>query len=84
MKSTIAIIGFMSSGKSTLGRLLAKAWDRSFIDLDHYIEEKYNLTIPQIFKKYGENGFRKVESETLQEVLSFDHEQIVSLAMLRE
>ncbi len=79
MKSTITILGFMSSGKSTMGKLLAKAWDCSFIDLDHYIEEKYHLTIPLIFQKYEENGFRKLEAETLREVLNSGCEQIVSL-----
>ena len=68
----VYLIGFMGSGKSTLGRWLAEAMDWSFIDLDHFIENKYHKTIPQIFEDYGEDGFRDMEAKCLQEVSEFE------------
>ena len=65
----ISLIGYMGSGKSTTGKDLAKTLGYEFIDLDHYIENKYELTVSQIFEKFGELGFRKREKDTLAEVL---------------
>ena len=69
----------MGSGKSTIGKGLAKAWDYTFVDLDNYIVEKYHLGIPQIFDKYGEKGFRKLEAKALSEVIEKYSETIISL-----
>lgn len=69
----------MGSGKSTLGRQLSKEWHREFIDLDNYIEEMYNLSIPSIFNQYGEKEFRNRETKALQQVLSRDNNCIISL-----
>ncbi|MFZ4451402.1 shikimate kinase [Salibacterium aidingense] len=60
----IALIGFMGSGKSTIGELLAKKIYRDFIDVDDYIEEHYQKSIPDIFREKGEAGFREIEKET--------------------
>lgn len=60
----------MGSGKSTTGVDLAKTLGYEFIDLDQYIETKYNLSVSDIFEKYGEIGFRKRERECLNEVLN--------------
>ncbi|TLX77735.1 shikimate kinase [Labilibacter sediminis] len=68
----VYLIGFMGSGKSTLGRWLAEAMEWSFIDLDHFIENKYHKTIPQIFEEYGEDGFREMEASCLKEVSAFE------------
>jgi shikimate kinase len=68
--SIVYIIGFMGSGKSTAGRKLATSLGWSFIDLDRRIEEKAGKTIPQIFSDNGEEHFRKIESETLRELVS--------------
>ncbi|MBF0597892.1 shikimate kinase [Faecalibacter rhinopitheci] len=65
----ISLIGYMGSGKSTTGKDLAKTLGYEFIDLDQFIEQKYNLEITDIFSKYGEIGFRKREREALHEVL---------------
>ena len=59
----------MGSGKTTIGKDLAKALGYEFIDLDLFIESKYDLTVSEIFTKYGELGFRKREQEALHEVL---------------
>lgn len=65
----ISLIGYMGSGKSTTGQDLAKTLGYEFIDLDNYIEEKYELSVSEIFEKFGELGFRKREKEALHEVL---------------
>lgn len=65
----ISLIGYMGSGKSTTGIDLAKTLGFEFIDLDNYIENKYELSVSEIFEKFGELGFRKREKETLAEVL---------------
>lgn len=60
------IIGFMGSGKSTAGKKLATLLNWSFIDLDRKTEEFTGKTIPEIFSQFGEEYFRKVESEVLK------------------
>jgi shikimate kinase len=62
----VYIIGFMGSGKTTLGKKLASALGWSFLDLDKTIEEKAGKSIADIFSQDGEEFFRKTESETLK------------------
>jgi len=69
----IFLIGFMGSGKSTMGRALASELKLDFIDLDSFLEEKYYKTIPQIFAEEGEDGFRRKERNVLEEVSAFDN-----------
>lgn len=69
----IFLIGYMGSGKTTMGRELASALNLTFIDLDTFLEEKYFRTIPQIFAEEGEEGFRIKERNVLEEVSNFDH-----------
>ena len=66
----ISLVGYMGSGKSTTGKDLAKALGYQFIDLDDFIEKKYQLKIAEIIEKEGELGFRKKEREALKEVLT--------------
>ncbi|MBL7968948.1 MAG: shikimate kinase [Prolixibacteraceae bacterium] len=68
----IFLIGFMGSGKSTMGRALAASLNLTFIDLDTYLEERYFRTIPQIFAEEGEANFRMKERKVLEEVSLFD------------
>lgn len=65
----IVLIGFMGSGKSTIGKALADKMGMGWLDLDTYIEEKTQQTIRQIFDEAGEGVFRKIESDCLQECL---------------
>ncbi len=60
-KKNIVLIGMMGSGKSSIGDLLSKKLNLAFIDIDKKIEESENKTIVDIFKKKGENHFRKIE-----------------------
>lgn len=68
----IILIGFMGSGKTTLGRALAKTLGLTFIDLDNYIELRRCKSINQIFAEYGEDGFRRLERNLLHEVCEFE------------
>ena len=60
-RPNIYLVGFMGTGKSILGRLLARELDYSFVDSDEQIEESTGLTIPQIFQSRGEKAFRDLE-----------------------
>lgn len=63
---TVYMIGFMGSGKSTLGRQLALQSGWQFRDLDLLIEKAEGRTVPQIFKESGEEYFRKIEAAVLR------------------
>lgn len=67
-KRNIALIGMPSSGKSTIGRLLAEERGAIFVDTDVEIEKKTGLKIAEIFAKYGEKEFRKIEKEVVKDV----------------
>ncbi len=60
----VVVIGMPGSGKSTIGRLIARLTGKQFIDMDAEIETRAGMTIPEIFDKYGEKHFRDLESET--------------------
>lgn len=66
------MIGYMGSGKTTLGRAYAKVSGLSFIDLDWYIEERSHRTVSQLFAEEGEEGFRRLERRMLHEVSEFE------------
>jgi len=68
MNSRIFLIGFMGSGKSTLGSKLAHRIGYNFIDMDRLIEETAELSVPEIFSEHGEEVFRKWESDILHEL----------------
>lgn len=69
-KSSIALIGFMATGKTTVGKLLVKKLGNpfEFIELDLLIEEIAGKTIPEIFSQDGEDTFRKLENEICKRV----------------
>jgi shikimate kinase len=62
----IFLIGFMGSGKSTLGPKLARALGIPFFDLDKMIEECEGMSIPSLFEQKGETAFRQIEAELLR------------------
>ena len=61
----IYLIGMPGSGKSSLGRRAARETGLPFTDLDSWIEERAGITIPEIFEKYGEESFRRMETGAL-------------------
>lgn len=62
----IVLCGFMGSGKTTIGRLLKEKLKMPLVDIDEMIESDTGLTISQIFEKFGEDGFRKIECDTVK------------------
>jgi shikimate kinase len=63
----IFLVGMMGAGKTTIGKGLARALQRNFLDLDHELEARCGVRIPVIFEIEGESGFRKRERQVLNE-----------------
>jgi shikimate kinase len=68
MDTRIFLIGFMGSGKSTLGSKLAPKIGYRFVDMDQLIEDTADMSIPEIFEEHSEEVFRKWELDILQEL----------------
>ena len=68
----VILIGYMGSGKTTVGKALSKETGMMFYDLDWYIESRMHKSVSQIFAEKGEEGFRKIEHNMLHEVAEFE------------
>lgn len=68
----IFLIGYMGSGKTTIGRLLAKKTGLAFIDADLFIENRFRKSVASIFEERGEAGFREIERKVLEEIIGFE------------
>lgn len=66
---TIVLVGFPGSGKSTVGKRLALRLSLPFYDTDFFFSQKYHISIPDFFAKYGEKNFRICENAVLKELL---------------
>ena len=66
--SSVYLCGFMGCGKSHIGRQLAAALSREYVDLDRVIVDREGMAIPEIFEKFGEPHFRKLEAKYIQEL----------------
>ena len=77
-KKNLVLIGMMSSGKSTIGGLLAKKLNFKFFDIDKIIENETKMKITEIFKIKGENFFRNLEEKTTVKLLNFSN-AVISL-----
>lgn len=75
----IVLLGYMGCGKSLIGRILESKTRMVYYDLDHYIEQKEDRTIPEIFEGHGEIYFRKKEHMYLKELLGDVDNSIISL-----
>ena len=64
----IYLVGFMGSGKSTVGRILAERLNMEFVDVDKLIEENEGMKIKDIFDQKGENFFRELERKQIEEI----------------
>ena len=71
--SRIILMGYMGSGKTTVGRALAKDLNMPFYDLVWYLESRMRQTVKQIFGERGEDGFRVIERNMLHEVAEFEN-----------
>lgn len=69
MERPIFLVGFMGSGKTTWGKKLANAMGLPFLDLDHEIVKHIGMSIPEYFALHGEDRFRTVEREIMQQQL---------------
>ena len=67
MEKNIVLVGFMGSGKTSVGKRLSAVLGRGFTDMDDYIEKKENLTVTEIFAQKGEPYFRALERELCAE-----------------
>ena len=66
LPENIVLVGFMGSGKSTVGRMLARQLRFRFLDTDKLVEEREWATIPEIFAQHGEAHFRECETSALE------------------
>lgn len=72
----ISLVGMMGCGKTTIGKLLASYTGYSFVDIDELIVQNEKMSIPQIFEQNGEDYFRTVESQLLEQLLNKDNQVI--------
>lgn len=73
----IILIGYMGSGKTTVGKKLAKLMGYTFLDTDELIEQQQGRTISEIFAADGEEAFREMETKLLEQMLEEKKEQLV-------
>jgi shikimate kinase len=66
----VFLVGFMGCGKSTIGKILARNLSCQFIDMDKQLSARQGLSINEIFSRYGESHFRRLEQEFLHELAS--------------
>lgn len=78
IKNNIILIGFMGCGKTTLGNQIANKYKLDFVDTDSLIEENSNLKISEIFSRYGEEYFRKLETSTLENLVDNTKNIVIS------
>ena len=77
-KTNIVFVGFMGTGKSSAGRMLARKLKKTLWDVDRFIEEKEGRTIREIFEKDGEAYFRRVEKEAIRTIAYEDNAVITT------
>ena len=74
----IILLGYMGSGKSTIGQTLANELNLSFVDLDHAIEKEIGMSIRDFFEASGELKFRRLENDVLKKVILENSSMILS------
>ena len=75
----IILIGFMGAGKTTVGNVVAERLNQPLFDTDQLIEQQAGMSISKIFEVYGENEFRRLETEMLKENLSASKDWVLSV-----
>ncbi|MBN2239360.1 MAG: shikimate kinase [Dehalococcoidales bacterium] len=68
MKNSLALIGYMGTGKTLIGRILAERLDLNLVETDRLIEQRAGITIPELFEREGETGFREREIAAVKEI----------------
>lgn len=77
-RCNIVLIGMPSAGKTTIGKMLEERMGKEFVDLDDVIIEKAGMSIPEIFEKSGEAGFRAIETEVAIELAKCNNKIIAT------
>jgi shikimate kinase len=75
----VALIGYMGSGKSTVGKELAAAFGYAFLDLDDFIEKQEKLSVTDLFQTKGNVEFRKIEAKAVQNICKIHADLVLSL-----
>ena len=75
----VVIIGFMGSGKTRVGKQLSRDLGLPFVDLEKLIVKKMNLSVREIFEKFGEPFFRALETMALKELINDSERRVISL-----
>ena len=78
MRGPVAIVGYMGSGKTTVGRMLARALGWDFVDLDREISRRSDRAIPEIFATSGEDHFRDLEHRALLTTLDGERKRVIA------
>lgn len=78
MSGNLILVGMMGSGKTTMGRILAKHLDKVFVDSDEEIQQRTGVTIPHIFDVEGESGFRQRETAALEALMCRDNQVVAT------
>lgn len=87
MNRNISLVGFMGTGKSAIGRNIAKELGYDFVDTDRHIECEMGKSISEIFSELGEKEFRKIESKYLKDLLNNEKKVIATgggIVLLKE
>jgi len=79
LNNNIILIGYMGSGKTTLGKKLSYRERIAFLDTDRMIEQKQGKTVSEIFDEAGENAFRQMETECLKKIADYSDRYIISV-----
>lgn len=79
MRHNLILIGFMGAGKTTIGKGYARKHYRRFVDTDELIARKAGMSIPEIFETKGEEVFRQLETEVLEELLAESTQAVISV-----
>jgi shikimate kinase len=77
-RNNIVLVGFMGTGKSTVGRFLAEKLGWELIDTDHYIEKQQKMSIAELFNKHGEPYFREMETRAILEIMEKSNQVIAT------
>lgn len=78
MNKHIYLIGYMGSGKTTIGKLLSERLNLPFLDMDELLSERFGMSINEFFDMFGEDGFRNAETDLLLEISTCENSSIVS------
>lgn len=75
----IVIIGFMGSGKTRVGKRLAQEYGLPFIDVDRVVTKKMNMSVSEIFQRFGEPFYRALETVVIKELVNDKERKVISL-----